>query len=77
MLIPRLVAFDSNDKAICAGVACHTAPTPFTIRVIELPSSHYDFIDFDVKGKTEEEIQQEIKINCGFGGHSGELKIPA
>ena len=59
MLIPREVAFDNNGKAICAGTpAYHYRPNT---KVVQLPSQHYDFIDFDVKGKTLEEIEKEVQ----------------
>ena len=61
MLIPRLVAFDKQGKAICAGVACHTTDAA-TTKVMHLPSEHYDFIDYDVKGKTEAEILAETAV---------------
>lgn len=55
MLIPRDVVFDSDGKAICAGVAASNYPNN-RHKVIMLPSEHYDFIDVDVRGKTEEEL---------------------
>jgi hypothetical protein len=62
MLIPRLVAFDHDGKAICAG-------TPASLhdrtKVMLLPSAHYDFIDYDVNGKTENEILHEVSQIAG------------
>ena len=54
MKLPRLVAFDEQGKAICAGCAAsHYTNT----KVIHLPSDGPDFIKGDVRGKTEEELR--------------------
>lgn len=55
-LLPRLVAFDSDGKAIAAGCAAHVA-NGATTAVCHLPSEHPDFIDCDVRGMTLQEIQ--------------------
>lgn len=60
MLIPRLVAFDKDGKAIVAGCPAALYP-PSQCKIIELPSQHYDFIDYNVKGKTEQEIHKETE----------------
>ena len=59
-LIPRLVAFDENGKAIVAGVAAHLYPGGRS-KVIALPTDHYDFLGpVKVAGKTEAEIAAEV-----------------
>lgn len=62
MLIPRAVVFDEQGKAVCAGNPCNLYSNRSNYRhaVMHLPSTHYDFIDLDVTGKTEAEIMHEI-----------------
>ena len=58
-MYPRAVYFKLG-KAVGAGVCAESYPHD-SMKVMELPSEHYDFIDYDVKGKTVEEIESEIK----------------
>jgi hypothetical protein len=57
-LIPRLVAFDENGKAICTGCPANLYSNTQTIR---LPTDHYDFAGpVNVQGKTKEQIEREV-----------------
>lgn len=58
-LLPRLVGFNEYGIAIGAGTSYLVDRAPIK-KVMELPSSHYDFIDFDVRGKTKSEIESEV-----------------
>ena len=60
-MIPRNVAFDLDGKAIVAGCPANLYPES-QCKVMFLPSEHYDFIDFDVKGKTEQEIRDSVNL---------------
>ena len=61
-LYPRVVCFDRNGKAKSAGVACYAnSDLHPCVKVMQLPSTHYDFVEFDVRGKTKTQIEQEIK----------------
>lgn len=59
MLVPRMIGFDNNGKAIAAGFNHAVDMAPFR-KIMFLPSMSIDFIDFDVKGKSEEEIINEV-----------------
>jgi hypothetical protein len=62
MLIPRDVVFGKDGKAITAGVAAaHYSGPDYIHKTMFLPSEHYDFIDYDVRGKTVKEIERD----CG------------
>ena len=61
-LIPRVVAFDENDKALCAGNAVYAETNTKYTKIMHLPTDHYDFLGpLNVKGKTAEEIETEAK----------------
>lgn len=55
MKLPRLVAFDADGKAICAGCPAEVQDAPRK-EVVMLPSDGPEFITVTVKGKTREEI---------------------
>ena len=60
--IPRLVAFNKEGKAICAGLhAISYEREGWTCKILFLPTDHYDFVGYDVKGKTLEQILNETK----------------
>jgi hypothetical protein len=57
-MLPRLVLF-SDGIAICAGEPCHV--NKGVIKVMLLPGDNPEFIDYDVRGKTEDQILTELK----------------
>ena len=59
-MLPRLVGFNKNGIAVCVGVAIYTNHAVLYTRVIQLPSTNPDFIDFNVSGKTEQQIREEL-----------------
>jgi hypothetical protein len=61
-MIPRGVGFDKDGIAVCAGNPVYVASNVVTRKVIELPSTHYDFIDYDVRGKTEAQIRADMEV---------------
>ncbi len=58
-MYPRAVYFN-NGKAVGAGFCGESYPHD-SMKVMELPSKHYDFIDYDVKSKTAEEIENDLR----------------
>lgn len=61
-LYPRMVCFSPDGKAAAAGVACQASIDLHPrVEVMQLPSTHYDFTEFDVRGKTKEQIETEVK----------------
>jgi hypothetical protein len=59
MLIPRFVAFGKDKKAI---VTCCASARKAENMFLSLPSEHYDFIDFDVAGLTQCEIETAVGV---------------
>jgi hypothetical protein len=66
-LIPRKVGFNTNGKAIAAGFSSIVDNAPHT-EIMMLPSEHVDFIDFNVVGKTKEQIEKEVSMNTNSEG---------
>ena len=60
---PRAVGFGADGKAICAGNPVSVDDRVVTQKVMFLPSDHYDFIGYDVKGKTEAQILAETRLD--------------
>lgn len=61
--LPRVVVFGPDGKAVIAGTPAswtYEGQDGFTQKVMQLPYSHPDFIDYDVRGKTRAEIVAEI-----------------
>jgi hypothetical protein len=58
-LIPRKVGFDSQGFAVGAGFGSHVNWAHHH-EVMLLPSKHIDFIDFDVRDKTKQQIETEV-----------------
>ena len=54
-MFPCLVAFDRYRKAICAGCPAEIVDCSYR-KVVQLPGNNADFIEYNVKGRTEEEI---------------------
>jgi hypothetical protein len=54
--IKRLVAFGDDGKAIVAGVAANFYTNT---KVIALQTDHYDFVGYNVSGKTEDQIRKD------------------
>jgi hypothetical protein len=61
MLIPRKVGFDREGRAVGAGFNSIVENAPVH-KIMWLPSESVDFIDFDVRGKTEQEIIVEVGV---------------
>lgn len=59
-LLMRIVGFNAEGLAVCAGVAAEAHPSVTTREVMNLPFDGYDFIDYDVRGKTKAEIQMDM-----------------
>jgi hypothetical protein len=59
MLISRKVGFNSSGMAIGAGFSWSVDMAPHSV-VMMLPSENIDFIDYDVRGKTEQQIKDEV-----------------
>lgn len=58
-MIPRGVGF-KDGIGVCAGNAVHVARDINSVKVVFLPTDHYDFLGpVSVKGKTLEEIKKE------------------
>lgn len=61
-LYPRMVCFSPDGKAAVAGVACGASIDLHPrVEVMQLPSTHFDFVEFNVRGKTKEQIEIEVK----------------
>lgn len=59
-LIPRLVGFGADGKAVGAGFAFHVSEAPRTV-VLHLPSDSPDWIGpYRVEGKTEAQIRADV-----------------
>jgi len=60
MLVARMVGFDANGIAVGAGFS-HMVEQAYSHKIISLPSQNLDFIDYDVRGKTESQIRADIE----------------
>jgi hypothetical protein len=57
--LPRLVGFGSDGRAVAAGCCVHTSNGIVSRKVLFLASDGPEFIIQDVRGKTEEEINDD------------------
>lgn len=60
MLVARMVGFDEKGIAVGAGFSS-VVERAHSRKIITLPSEHVDFIDYDVRGKTEAQILTDIE----------------
>lgn len=61
MMVARMVGFDKNGLAVGAGFSSVVETTHYR-KVMYLPSMHVDFINYDVRGKTEAQIVAETAM---------------
>jgi hypothetical protein len=60
MLIPRQVGFNAQGIAVGAGFSTVVRCAHYT-KIMMLPSKNVEFIDYDVRGKTEAQIRADIE----------------
>ena len=63
MPLKTLTEITNGTTNLISGYGTPSHVTNGIKKVMSLPSEHYDFIDYDVRGKTESQILQETNQN--------------